>query len=190
MVAATFNSILLASASPRRQELLTQIGVCFQVLPVDIDETPKTHERAADYVLRLAAAKAQAGRAKRAMSALGADTAVIVDNAILGKPRDQAHATQMLTRLSGRKHAVLTAVALADDRGLQTRLSTSQVWMRALSSEEIAAYWRSGEPCDKAGAYAIQGFAATFIERLEGSYSGVMGLPLFETAALLRTTRP
>lgn len=186
MATAVPNPILLASASPRRKALLRQIGVPFQALPMDVDETPKAGEQAADYVLRLAVAKAQAGRAQQPMATLGADTVVIVDNAILGKPRDQAHAEQMLMQLSGRAHAVLTAVALVDERGLQTRLSTSRVWMRKLSDEEIAAYWRSGEPRDKAGAYAIQGFGATFIERLEGSYSGVMGLPLFETAELLR----
>ncbi|MBF0257145.1 MAG: septum formation inhibitor Maf [Gammaproteobacteria bacterium] len=180
--------LYLASASPRRQELLRQIGLRFEVCPAHIDETPKPGELAADFVLRMAKTKALAVQAQLQepqARVLGADTDVILDGVILGKPRDQADAAAMLGSLAGRSHEVLSAVALAGPAGLDWRLSQSRVWFRSLSAEEIAAYWASGEPADKAGGYAIQGLGAVFIQRLEGSYSGVMGLPLFETAQLL-----
>jgi septum formation protein len=179
--------LILASASPRRCELLKQIGVCFEQQVAAIDETPAPGEAPADYVVRLALEKARTVHAARrsALPVLGADTAVVVDGAILGKPADLAHARDMLRQLSGRAHEVCSAVALVAQREA-VAVTCSKVWFRQLGEGEIDAYWRSGEPCDKAGAYAVQGLAATFIERLEGSYSGVMGLPLYETARLLQ----
>ena len=179
--------LCLASASPRRRELLAQIGVPHVVTSADIDETVLPGESPAEYVLRMARNKAVVVRdAGQRLPVLAADTAVVLDGVIYGKPRDREHALDMLRRLSGRTHEVLTAVALADHRGTRTRLSLSEVTFRTLTEEECAAYWESGEPRDKAGAYAIQGLAAVFVERISGSYSGVMGLPLFETAELLR----
>ncbi|GAB4289295.1 MAG: nucleoside triphosphate pyrophosphatase [Thiohalomonadaceae bacterium] len=179
--------IFLASSSPRRRELLTQIGVAHQVVEVHVDEALHAGEAPELYVVRLALAKAQAGQAICShWPVLGADTAVVIDGAILGKPRDRADGLAMLARLSGRTHHVYTGVALVDAAGeAQTRLSVTAVTFRAIADGERAAYWDSGEPADKAGGYAVQGLGAIFIERLEGSYSGVMGLPLFETAALL-----
>jgi len=180
--------IFLASSSPRRRELLEQIGVSHQVVEVRVDEALHPREAPELYVVRLALAKAQAGHTICSdWPVLGADTAVVIDGTILGKPRDRADGLAMLTRLSGRTHHVYTGVALVDVEGVaQTRLSVSAVSFRVLDEAECAAYWDSGEPADKAGGYAVQGLGAIFIERLEGSYSGVMGLPLFETAALLR----
>ena len=176
----------LASASPRRRELLLQIGVPHVVSPADVDESPGADETPRDYVLRLARAKAQAAwNAARDLPVLGADTTVVVDGAIFGKPRDREHAADMLRALSGRTHEVLTAVALATRAGVTAALSASQVRLRPTTAAERARYWDSGEPRDKAGGYAIQGLGAVFIEALSGSYSGVMGLPLFETAQLL-----
>ncbi len=182
--------LYLASASPRRRELLRQIGVAYRRLPVEVDETPLPGEFPSDYVARLALAKARTGwrtlgrRAPRPV--LGADTAVVVDAAILGKPRDRDEGLAMLTRLSGREHQVLSAVALATGAREAVKVQESRVRFRQLAAAERAAYWNSGEPLDKAGGYAIQGRAAAFITELRGSYSGVMGLPLFETAELLR----
>lgn len=179
----------LASASPRRRLLLEQLGLRFEVLAAEVDETLQPGEAAADYVLRLARAKTEAvAQNLRAPAApvLGADTAVVVEGVILGKPRDQADGLAMLARLSGRCHQVLSAVALWQAGRLDTALSCSEVGFRDISAEEARSYWESGEPADKAGGYAIQGLGAVFVERLEGSYSGVMGLPLFETAGLLR----
>jgi septum formation protein len=179
--------LCLASASPRRRALLTQIGVAHVVRAADIDEAPLSQESPRDYVARVAAAKARAVRRVDAgLPVLGADTIVVVDGTMFGKPDDRAHGLAMLANLSGRAHEVLSAVALADARGVAIAVSASAVRFRALSAAECRAYWDSGEPHDKAGAYAIQGLAAAFIESLHGSYSGVMGLPLFETAALLR----
>ena len=182
------NKLLLASQSPRRAELLQQINVDFESVAAEVDETPQIGEAPADYVLRLALTKARAGRtlANSNLPTLGADTAVVLDYKILGKPRNREHALAMLYMLSARMHNVITAVALVTGSAETTALVTSNVRFRKLSPDEIAAYWESGEPEGKAGAYAIQGFGATFIEHLEGSYSGVMGLPLFETAGLLR----
>jgi septum formation protein len=178
--------VCLASASPRRRELLAQLGVAYLTQPADIDETLAPGEVAGDYVVRIARAKALAVRARGvALPVLAADTAVVLDETTFGKPRDRADAVAMLARLAGRTHRVLTAVALAHAAGVAIRLSASEVRMRAISEAECAAYWESGEPRDKAGGYAIQGRGAMFIEHLAGSYSGVVGLPLYETAQLL-----
>jgi nucleoside triphosphate pyrophosphatase len=181
--------IYLASQSPRRRELLEQIGVGYQVLAVEVDEPLHAGERAESYVRRVALDKARAGWQRlppaRQRPVLGADTAVVTDGGILGKPNDRDHALRMLQQLSGRTHRVLTAVALAGGSE-SVRISTSFVTFRTITTAEYAAYWDTGEPADKAGGYAIQGHAAIFISRIEGSYSGVMGLPLFETAELLQ----
>lgn len=181
--------VYLASGSPRRRELLVQIGVSFQLVAAAVDEEVLPGEPPPVYVTRLAAAKADAGWEKSRDAAgipvLAADTAVVLDGAILGKPSNQQEAGGMLQQLSGRTHAVLTAVALRTHDGIQSRVSRSEVTFRHIAAGETLAYWESGEPRDKAGAYAIQGRAAIFISELRGSYSGVMGLPLFETAELL-----
>ena len=181
--------LYLASGSPRRRELLGQIGVPFTTLPTVIDETPLPSEPAVDYVRRLACAKAQVGLASLAAPGaavvLGADTSVVLDGRILGKPQDRADALAMLAALSGQTHEVLTAVALANNQRCEVRVVSSQVSFRTLSTAEIEAYWASGEPQDKAGSYAIQGLGAVFVADLHGSFSAVVGLPLCETAALL-----
>ena len=180
--------VYLASASPRRRELLTQLGVRHEVLRVAVDEMPRPDEGAEDLVCRLAAAKAQAGLAVRpapGAPVVAADTAVVLGGELFGKPVDRADGARMLGRLAGRTHIVWTAVAVTDGQRERVELSRSEVSFRAVMPEEIAAYWRTGEPADKAGAYAIQGCGAQFIADLRGSYSGVMGLPLFETARLL-----
>ena len=181
--------IYLASGSPRRRELLRQIGVPFRVLGSAVDETVLPGEAPTTYVARLAAAKAGEGWARSRDAGktpvLAADTAVVLDGWILGKPSDREDAENMLRRLSGRTHEVLTAVALCTAVGLESRISRSEVTFRPLTAGEAQAYWETGEPAGKAGAYAIQGRAAVFISDLRGSYSGVMGLPLYETAAIL-----
>jgi len=191
--------VILASASPRRTELLAQIGVPHRVVPAHIDERRADGETIEDCVRRLATAKAlevrlalaalagavAGGATAREVAVLGADTAVVIDEDLLGKPRDRSDALAMLARLSGRWHQVLSAVALATGSGVQCALSRSEVRFRTLSPRECVAYWDSGEPRDKAGGYAIQGLGAAFIEELRGSYSGVVGLPLYETARLL-----
>ena len=179
--------VCLASVSPRRRELLAQIGVLHTVVGADIDESVRPGEAPRDYVLRMARQKALTVRERgELLPVLAADTTVVLDNTVYGKPRDRDDAMAMLGRLSGRTHEVLTAVALANSNEVTVRLSVSTVRFRGLSTEECAAYWDTGEPRDKAGGYAIQGAAAVFIEALSGSYSGVMGLPLFETGELLR----
>jgi septum formation protein len=179
--------IRLASASPRRRELLTQIGVQYVVTVPQVDETALPGERPHDYVQRIARSKAEAVWSNdRSLAVVSADTTVVLDGTMFGKPADRTEAMEMLARLSGRTHDVLTAVAVAHAGGLGMRMSVSGVRFRALTVEECAAYWETGEPRDKAGGYAIQGLAAVFVESMTGSYSGVMGLPLFETAALLR----
>jgi septum formation protein len=186
MAAAAPALLCLASRSPRRQALLTQIGVPHVVRSADIDEQVDAGELAADYVVRMARTKALAVRAAgEPLPVLGADTTVVLDELILGKPANEAQGLEMLAQLCGRSHRVLTAVALVRDAGTSFRLSASEVRLRALSAAEMRAYWQSGEPLDKAGGYAVQGLGAVFIEHLRGSYSGVMGLPLFETAQLL-----
>ena len=192
--------IYLASKSPRRRDLLRQIGVNFDVLTfragergedADVDETPLPGEAVERYVERLALAKAQAGmrrvlwRKLLPHPVLAADTTLEVDGEIVGKPHDAAEAHAILERLSGRRHRVLTAVAMSDGERTRSRLSVSEVAFRRLSEHDIRRYVATGEPFDKAGAYGIQGHAAIFIEEIRGSYSGIMGLPLFETAALL-----
>ncbi|RKZ35456.1 MAG: septum formation inhibitor Maf [Gammaproteobacteria bacterium] len=181
--------LLLASRSPRRQALLTQIGVRFHCCPVDIDEQRELAESPLEYVRRMAAAKAEAvleAGTPNGLPILGADTAVVLEDDVLGKPRDATHAQALLMRLSGRSHQVLSAVAVAvGGPHIQVRVSVSEVWFRPVTESECVAYCATGEPLDKAGGYAIQGQAAIFVERLVGSYSGVMGLPLFETAELL-----
>ncbi|QQE89742.1 septum formation inhibitor Maf [Azotobacter chroococcum] len=181
-------TLYLASGSPRRRELLTQIGVPFVPLSVAIDETPAPDETPAAYVERLARGKAAAGLASladRQAVVLGADTTVVLDGRILGKPGERAEALAMLQALGGREHEVLTAVALAAVGRSAVRVVRSRVAFRPLTSAEAEAYWATGEPLDKAGGYAIQGFAAVFVSGLEGSYSAVVGLPLCETAQLL-----
>jgi septum formation protein len=182
--------IYLASGSPRRRELLQQIGVSFRVIGADLDETALQGESAMAYVSRLAQAKATAGwersRDSNGVPVLAADTAVVLDGTILGKPAGLNDAMGMLLKLSGRTHEVLTAVALRSTAGIEVKVSHSTVTLRRIDPGEAHAYWETGEPSDKAGAYAIQGYAAIFISDLKGSYSGVMGLPLFETAALLK----
>lgn len=175
--------LILASGSPRRHELLLQIGVPHRVRVADVDEQPRAAEDADACAVRLAVAKACA--LTDTLPVLGADTIVVQDGAMLGKPRDRADALAMLQRLSGRTHRVISAVALAWSGRVESRVSVSTVRFRQIDDAECAAYWESAEPRDKAGAYAIQGLGAVFIEHLEGSYSGVMGLPLFETAGLL-----
>jgi len=179
--------LLLASASPRRSALLAQIGVAHRVHATEIDETPRPGEAATALVERLARGKAAAGRTQAGgLPVLGADTEVVLDGRVFGKPRDAADAVAMLLALAGREHQVLSAVALATADGrVQSLLSESRVRMRDITPDEAQAYWASGEPRGKAGGYAIQGLAAVFISALSGSFSGVMGLPLYETAQLL-----
>ena len=181
--------IYLASASPRRSALLTQIGVPHRISPVDIDEGERPQEAPSDYVIRLAKAKADALWQRllenERLPVLGSDTTVALGETILGKPASRADGLAMLHRLSGKTHQVYTGVALRSADGIDARLSVSDVTFRVLKETEIEAYWSTGEPADKAGGYAVQGRAAVFIERISGSYSGVVGLPLFETASLL-----
>ncbi len=183
-------SLFLASSSPRRRELLAQIGVGFRVLDVATDESRHGGEDIRHFVMRMARDKARAGRLALDgecgnTAVLGADTVVVLDGAMLGKPVSHEDGVAMLRALSGCTHQVMTAVAINNDGDEQCRVCQSRVTFRELDDNEIEAYWQSGEPRDKAGAYAIQGMAAVFIKRLEGSYSGVMGLPLFETADML-----
>ena len=182
--------LYLASGSPRRAALLQQIGVAFEVLSVEVDEAMVGTEAPGDYALRLAMEKARAGwralPAGRQRPVLGADTIVIAGDQIMGKPSDRQQAIAMLRALSGTTHQVITAVALAGEQE-DACSQCSHVTFRTLTLRECEAYWDTGEPRDKAGAYAIQGLAAMFIMRLDGSYSGVMGLPLYETTELLKT---
>jgi septum formation protein len=185
--------IYLASASPRRSALLAQIGVAHRVAPVAVDESVTGAEAPEKYVARLAALKADTlweqlpGRQR--LPVLGSDTTVVVDRTILGKPADEQDCIRILQLLSGRTHQVHTAVAIRGARGSEVRLSVSDVTFRELSPAEMRAYWRTGEPADKAGGYAVQGRGAVFIRHIAGSYSGIMGLPLFETAELLAAHR-
>jgi septum formation protein len=179
----------LASQSPRRSELLTQIGVIHTIIKVDVDETPHRGEQPEEYVVRLAREKALAGRTELDQPdsplVLAADTSVVVAGRILGKPTDESDALEMLRLLSDRSHWVFSGVALAGD-GIASRISSSKVTFCHVTPEQALAYWNSAEPADKAGGYGIQGLGSLFISRIEGSFSGVMGLPLFETAQLLR----
>lgn len=179
-------TILLASQSPRRAELLDQLGVRYIQRAVDIDERAGPDEAPEDYVLRLAKQKAAAGwKVSEGLPTLGSDTIVTDGHRLYGKPADSAEAEQFLRALSGRSHQVLTAVAICDGERCLARMSASTVEFAELSEAQIAAYCATGEPLDKAGAYGIQGMAAAFICRIEGSYSAIMGLPLYETARLL-----
>jgi len=185
--------IYLASQSPRRRELLDQIGIVHKVIKVDIDEKPLANEKPEDYVIRIASAKARAAySADMQQPLLAADTTVTSNDRILGKPANQADFLKMMQLLSDTTHQVLTAIAVtgrsldqASEIKTMTRLSCSQVSFRKLSNTEMLNYWNNGEPRDKAGGYGIQGLGAVFIEHIEGSYSGIMGLPLYETAELL-----
>ena len=182
------NQLVLASRSPRRRELLQQLGLRFAVSPADVPERPDPGESAADYACRIALDKARAGMrdAGEALPVLGADTDVVLDDEILGKPADREHGIALLLRLSGRTHAVYSAVALVHGTHEAVRLSISDVSFGPVSAAAAAAYWDSGEPADKAGGYAIQGLGATFVRAIRGSYSGIVGLPIFETCELLR----
>jgi len=181
--------LYLASGSPRRRELLQQLGLSFQVLPVDVDERPRAGEDPAAYVLRVARDKAEAGLRAAGREAerpvLAADTAVVLEGRILGKPRGRGDALQMLAALSDREHWVFSGVAVHSRRRRAEALSRTRVRFGPVPPQVAEAYWETGEPVDKAGAYAIQGRGAVFVARIDGSYSGVMGLPLYETADLL-----
>ena len=185
----SIRQIILASASPRRQELLAQIGVSFRVASQDIDETLRVGEAAEDFVQRMANEKAESALLAAGIDeqsiVLAADTIVICDGEVMGKPVDQSDAQRMLLKLSGREHHVLSAVTVASQSKSYCTISDSSVHFRVITPQEAERYWLSGEPAGKAGGYAIQGRAAVFVKHLAGSYSGVMGLPLFETAELL-----
>ena len=181
----TSPALHLASTSPRRREILASLGLDFTVVPVDVDETPHDDETPAAMVLRLAVAKAEAARVPPEDVVIGSDTAVVVDGRSLGKPLDRDDCLAMLESLAGRAHTVLTGVALSGPHGTLTAMSATEVRFRDIDRDEALAYWQSGEPRDKAGAYAIQGRGGAFVERIAGSYSGVVGLPVFETAKLL-----
>jgi septum formation protein len=182
---STSAQLYLASTSPRRREILQTLGVDFDVIMVDTDETPFDDESPEELVLRLASAKADA--AAGAETVLAADTVVVLGERVLNKPRDAEDAIEMLLALSGRTHRVLTGVALKTSEGTQAILSATNVRFREIDQDEAAAYWQSGEPCDKAGAYGIQGLGGMFVAAIEGSYSSVMGLPVFETVELLKS---
>lgn len=180
--------LYLASRSPRRQELLRQVGLRFEVLPADVPEQPAPGQAPADYAVATALAKAQAARAvaREPLPVLGADTDVVIEGRILGKPSGRDDAVAMLRQLSDRAHEVYSAVAVVADGRAETALSVTQVSFGPISEQAAQDYWDSGEPADKAGAYAIQGLGAQFVKEIRGSYSGVVGLPLYETLGLLR----
>lgn len=182
-------TLYLASASPRRREILDQLGIPYVLHPQNIDESRLQDELPEDYVCRLAKTKAETALSltdKQSNSAcLGSDTTVVCDNEIFEKPLDETDAHRILKTLSGRTHFVLTAVALAKSEGTEVLLSKSEVTFKTLTEGEITSYWQTGEPVDKAGAYGIQGLGAMFVKDIKGSYSGIMGLPVFETISLL-----
>ena len=180
------NVLHLASSSPRRREILSALGVTFTSAGVDLDERRLPEEAPDAMVLRLAIAKAEAAVGRNSQLVLGADTAVVLGDRVFGKPANELNALEMLEELSGCRHRVMTGVAVFNGARVQTALSTTEVWFREIRPDEAHAYWQSGEPCDKAGAYAIQGLGGAFVESISGSYTGVMGLPAFETAALLK----
>jgi len=179
-------SLILASKSPRRKTLLQQLGYQFSCVSADIDESVFVNEKAEDYVLRVATAKAQVVAQKNSNAViLAADTSVIVDNEILTKPIDFNDSKRILSTLSGRQHQVLTAVAIIYKQQINSIVVSTDVFFKTLSTQEISDYWHTGEPQDKAGSYAIQGIAGKFITHIHGSYSAVVGLPLYETEQLL-----
>ena len=180
-------NLILASASPRRAELLTQIGVRFVVAPADIDESQRGAESPVDYVTRMAVEKAAAGCIDQQLGlpVLGADTAVVCDGQVFGKPTDRGDAQAMLLALAGKTHTVLSAVAMDNGTDRQVLLSETRVTFRSVSADECSRYWLTGEPLGKAGGYAIQGPAATFVQQIAGSYSNIVGLSLFDVAAIL-----
>jgi septum formation protein len=182
-------NIILASASARRRLLLQQIGVVFDVMVVDIDESLRGHESPEHYAQRLAEEKTHAGfeQSTKQLPVLGADTTVVIDGQVLGKPCDEQHAIGMLMKLSGKTHRVITGVSIMDRTRRQSLISVTEVSFAPFSSDEARAYWQTGEAHDKAGAYAIQGLAAVWVREIKGSFSGVMGLPLYETAQLLKS---
>jgi septum formation protein len=178
--------VYLASKSPRRRELLQQIGVDYEILAVDVEEQKKDDESPVEYVRRLSQGKAEAGaEIKNNHPVLGADTIVVLNDRVLEKPQSEQDAIDMLLSLSGNTHQVMTAVTLILGQRSDTRVNITSVRFRAISEVEAQEYWKTGEPKDKAGAYGIQGKAAVFVEEIQGSYSSVVGLPLFETANLL-----
>ena len=179
-------SLCLASSSPRRQEILKALGLEFLVKEIEVNEDRLADETPQQMVLRLAAAKARAAEVEASCLVIGSDTVVVLGDEVFGKPRNRDEAVAMLLRLSGRRHCVLTGVALRGPGGIQTALSSTDVYFREISRDEALAYWHSGEPRDKAGAYGIQGLGGAFVEAIKGSYSGVVGLPVFETARLLQ----
>lgn len=191
MNAQPLPALYLASQSPRRRELLQQIGVLHQVVSADVVEVPRTQESPSDYVQRLAREKAEAGlvSVKRLelppRPVLGADTIVVINNEILEKPQSAEHAAEMLRKLAGATHQVMTAVAMIVEEKCTIKLSVTDVVFRSLSEQEMKAYWESGEPRDKAGGYAIQGLGAVFVQQIRGSYTGVVGLPIEQTVLLL-----
>lgn len=174
----------LASSSPRRHEILRALGLSFTAAGVDVNEQRRPSETPSAMVLRLAVEKATAACVDSQL-VLGADTAVVLGDAVFGKPRDEADALEMLRQLSGQRHQVMTGVALLAGTGLTSALSVTDVQFREIRPDEARAYWHSGEPLDKAGAYAIQGLGGVFVQSITGSYSGVVGLPAFETVQLL-----
>lgn len=180
--------IYLASNSPRRAQLLQQIGMPFLQVQAAIEEKIQSGEAPEDYVVRLAREKAQAGfkNSGQDRPALGADTIVVIDQQVLEKPKDQEHARKMLESLSGRTHQVFTAIAIADAHSVKTQLVATEVSFKVLTAQEIADYWLTEEPLDKAGGYAIQGIAGKFVTNMNGSYSAVVGLPLYETEQLIK----
>lgn len=184
----SYPDIALASSSPRRRELLAQLGVNFTLVKADIDESVLAAEDAKTYVQRLALAKAEAGLARlpEPKPVLGADTIVVIDNQILGKPSDFADFKRTMQQLSGRCHQVMTAIALVSPQHKLQQLVCTDVYFRALTDSEIEQYWQSGEPHDKAGGYGIQGLGGRFVKRINGSYTAVVGLPLCETEQLLQ----
>ena len=175
----------LASTSPRRQEILRSLGLTFTVMAVEVDESRLEGETPQQMVLRLAANKAAAAVSADSQLVIGADTIVVLGDKVLGKPRGMDDAVEMLMKLSGRSHTVLTGVALWSSTGITSALSQTEVRFREIGRDEARAYWHSGEPCDKAGSYAIQGRGGTFVAAISGSYSGVVGLPVYELAELL-----
>ncbi|MGV3001186.1 Maf family protein [Vibrio sp.] len=183
----------LASGSPRRKELLTQLGYQFNIVVPNIEEQKQPSESPVDYVKRLSREKAQAGvKLISSMSeaselpVLGADTIVIVDDHVLEKPNDYADCLRMLQALSNRQHQVMTSVTVATSTEYHTKVVITDVWFKSLTEQDIETYWQTGEPCDKAGGYGIQGIGGRFVSRIDGSFHAVMGLPLYETDELLK----